>query len=102
MFLSCSMIRTCVPSLQVALLERNIVIQGNSEWEKTGRGAVIRIHQGGSARVRDVKIHRAGQSGRLGAYPFHWHMLGKKDGDFFSNSVVIKSSNKCVAALAAG
>jgi len=30
---------------------------------------------GGQARVEGVEFRRGGQSGALGRYPFHWHML---------------------------
>ncbi len=66
---------------EVGNLTRNIVIQSPNDalWQNSKFGCHVMImRQGvtkGVAHVNGVEIRRAGQNGKLGRYPFHWHML---------------------------
>lgn len=59
-------------------------------------GGHLMLMMGGKAYVDGVEIQRFGQMGRLGRYPFHWHIQGDVDGQFLRNSSVHESFNRCV------
>ncbi|TAE42472.1 MAG: hypothetical protein EAY66_00655, partial [Sphingobacteriales bacterium] len=66
---------------EVANLTRNIVIQSPDDalWQNNGFGCHIMIMRMngmvGEAHLNGIEIKRGGQAGKLGRYPFHWHML---------------------------
>ena len=73
----------------VALLSRNVVIQGDETSPLNKHGAHIMLHsrkhativdrsQGESltARIENIEVRYAGQMGRIGRYPVHFHMIG--------------------------
>lgn len=78
---------------EVALLSRNIIVEGTAATEKTKRGPQIFI--GTSGRVRGVLAYRAGQQNVLGAYPFHFHMLGNAPTSYFTDNTVYRSYYRC-------
>jgi hypothetical protein len=91
----------------VANLSRNIVIQGidDAAWRTTGFGAHVMVMDLRSKVVIDgVEMRRVGQSGALGRYPMHWHMLsyangqplGDAVGHRVSNSAIWQSSQRCI------
>ncbi|MGL4576086.1 MAG: G8 domain-containing protein [Burkholderiaceae bacterium] len=75
----------------VALLSRNIVIQGNAESTAAKFGGHVMVMAGASAKVSGVEFVRMGQFDRLGRYPFHWHIAGDRTGDFITGSSVRES-----------
>jgi G8 domain len=75
----------------VALLSRNIVIQGNPESTANKFGGHVMVMAGASAKVSGVEFVRMGQFDRLGRYPFHWHIAGDRTGDFITGSSVRES-----------
>ncbi len=59
---------------EVALLTRNIKIQGASDSEGDGFGGHIMVMDDASvAKLKGVELYRMGQRGLLGRYPMHWH-----------------------------
>lgn len=88
----------------VANLTRKIVIQSADDalWQSQGFGVHIMTGTTGTSHVEGVEIRRAGQRGRLGRYPFHWHMLSYSgantlpdaQGQYFRNSSIAHSSNR--------
>lgn len=59
----------------------------------------------GQSFVDGVQIKRGGQAGFLGRYPFHWHlwsydsngvMIGDATGQYFKNSAIDSSAQRCV------
>ncbi|HEY8256932.1 MAG TPA: G8 domain-containing protein [Gemmatimonadales bacterium] len=80
---------------EVGLLTRNIVIQGDSASSAGGFGGHM-MGMGGTLRVEGVELHFMGQKGKMARYPMHWHMMGPVDGQYFQNSSVWKSFNRCV------
>jgi hypothetical protein len=91
----------------VGNLSRNIVIQAPEDnlWTQQGIGVHIMIMGlEASAHVNGVEIKRGGQRGRLGRYPFHWHMLSyggtqtfsDATGQYFRNSTINRSTNRGV------
>ena len=85
-------------------LTRNIVIEAPDDdvWKNEGFGAHVMIMRSSYAYVSGVEIKRGGQKGRLGRYPFHWHMLSydgstllqDATGQYFKNSTVNESANR--------
>lgn len=91
----------------VGHLTRNIVVRAPDDflWQNQGFGVHIMIMgTGAEAHLDGVEIQRGGQRGRLGRYPFHWHMLSyagtatldDAEGQYFRNSVVNQSRNRGV------
>lgn len=95
---------------EVGNLTRNIVIQSPDDglWQTQGFGCHIMVMREGMeqgvAHVNGVEIRRGGQRGRLGRYPFHWHMLSYEGaqtladatGQYFRTSVVNESAHRGV------
>lgn len=93
---------------EVANLTRNIVIQSPDDalWQNNGLGCHIMIMKMGAmigkAHLNGIEIKRGGQAGRLGRYPFHWHMLSYQGsttlpdvtGQYIRNSVVNQSAQR--------
>ncbi len=89
----------------VGNLTRNIVIQAPDDalWQNEGFGAhVMMMMLSSNAHVEGVEFRRAGQSGRLGRYPFHWHRLsysgsetlGDANGHYLRNATINSSMNR--------
>lgn len=90
---------------RVGNLTRNIIIEApnDSLWKNLGFGVQVMIMETESqAHVNGVEIRRGGQRGKLGRYPFHWHMLSYEGtqtlqdavGHYFTNSVINESANR--------
>ncbi|HEU0228604.1 MAG TPA: G8 domain-containing protein, partial [Arachidicoccus soli] len=93
---------------EVANLTRNIVVQSVDDnlWQDNGFGCHIMIMRSngvvGEAHINGVEIRRGGQAGKLGRYPFHWHMLSYGSnatlpdvtGQYIRNSTVNQSSQR--------
>ena len=93
---------------EVANLTRNIVIQSPDDalWQNNSFGCHVMIMRNGNtqgvAHLNGVEIKRGGQAGKLGRYPFHWHMLSYDGsttlpditGQYIRNSVINKSSQR--------
>ncbi len=73
---------------EVGRLNRNIVIQGDTDSEAAQFGGHIMIMSGGEAYVDGVELRRMGQFDHLARYPFHWHVVGQAPGQYIKNSVV--------------
>jgi gliding motility-associated-like protein len=93
---------------EVANLTRNIVVQSPDDelWQNNGFGCHIMMmrmdDKVGEAHLNGVEIRRGGQAGKLGRYPFHWHMLSYQGseilpdvtGQYIRNSVINQSSQR--------
>lgn len=91
----------------VANLTRNIVIQGTDDdaWRANGFGAHVMVMGLQSKVVVDgVEMRRMGQSGAMGRYPMHWHLLSYANGSYVGdatghairNSAIWQSSQRCI------
>jgi hypothetical protein len=83
---------------EVALLNRNIVIQGPSYAHRRQAGVHTVIMEGGEARISGVEFRNAGQLGGAGRYPLHWHRVGDVVDQWVRNSSIHKSFHRCVVA----
>ena len=102
---------------EVALLSRNVRIQGTPEqdtdetfgdrrWYDTtnSSGATVKgigghtmiMASAGQTTVDGVQFDLMGQTGQLGRYPIHWHLAGDKTGDVLRNSSITNSNNRGV------
>ena len=81
---------------EVGLLSRNIVIRGDDASNLNGFGGHMMAMQGGILRVEGVELTRMGQKKVLARYPMHWHLEGPVDGQYFRESSVWHTYNRCV------
>ncbi|MBL0117991.1 MAG: T9SS type A sorting domain-containing protein [Saprospiraceae bacterium] len=93
---------------EVGNLTRNIVVQSVDDalWQNSGFGCHIMVMRMGGmvgrAHLNGVEIRRGGQAGKLGRYPFHWHMLSYQGsntlpdatGQYIRNSVINQSAHR--------
>jgi len=85
---------------EVALLSRNIRIQGDEQSETTRFGGHIMVMDGSEGLISGVEMFRMGQEGILGRYPFHWHIAGDVSGQYIKNSSIHRSFNRCITVHA--
>lgn len=81
---------------EVGLLNRNIVIQGDSASEANGFGGHVMIMGDGITRIENVEFHRMGQKSRTGRYPIHFHRAGDASGSYVKNSSIHNTYNRCL------
>ena len=79
---------------EVALLSRNVTIQGDENSIEDGYGAHTMIMDGAAMHIDGAELTRMGQAGELGRYPLHWHMLGDASGQYVTNSSIHNTYNK--------
>ncbi|KAI3428632.1 hypothetical protein D9Q98_007455 [Chlorella vulgaris] len=78
---------------EVGLLSRYILIQGDEAAAASRKGPHVRVE--GWAQIRGVQAYRAGQFNVIGAYPFHWHMVGDASGQLATDNSVYRSFFRC-------
>jgi hypothetical protein len=103
---------------EVALLSRNIIVQGDSDdalcpnaeiaddgitrlsCNQYGTGGLF-FHSPGHesliGRISNIEVRNAGQSFRLGRYAIHWHMVGNLRNSFQKNCSIHHSWNRGTA-----
>ncbi len=93
---------------EVALLTRNIVIQGDEASSASKFGGHVMVMGSSStqvetnpalrssAKIQGVEFQRMGQFDRLGRYPIHWHRNGDSTGDFLKGSSIHNSLQRGV------
>lgn len=91
---------------EVALLSRNILIQG-TEYDATDdlrnkKGGHVMVtsplatQSGPLAQLDSVELVRMGRLSELGRYPIHWHRAGTTSGDYLKNASIHHSFQRCV------
>jgi cell surface hyaluronidase len=82
---------------EVALLSRNIRVQGDDASSTSGFGGHIMDMGSGAMHVENVELFRMGQKQKTGRYPIHWHMMGNNaSGSYLKNSSIHNTFNRCV------
>ena len=94
----------------VALLSRNVVVQGDPSSMLDKHGGHIMLHsrshasildrsQGESltARIEDIEVRYSGQMGRLGRYSIHFHMIGAVRNSYVRRCSIHHTYNRAVA-----
>jgi len=61
-------------SAEVALLSRNVKIQGDASSELDSWGGHTMVAFGGIYRIENAEFYRLGQQGELSRYPIHFHV----------------------------
>ena len=81
-------------AVEVALVSRNILIQG----ETGGGGAHFWVFQTPHVRqlVRGIQVQNFGQQGTLGRYPIHFHLCRDVSGSIVAQNTVSRSNQRCV------
>ncbi|MEO1307727.1 MAG: hypothetical protein AAFV38_07285, partial [Pseudomonadota bacterium] len=79
---------------EVALLSRNVTIQGDEDSVDDGFGGHTMIMNGAEQHISGVEFYRMGQEDILGRYPIHWHMLGDAEGQYVEGVSVHHSYQK--------
>ena len=79
---------------EVGLLSRDIVIQGAPTATRRNLGGHIMIMAGSIGRIEGTELRFMGQMGRLGRYPFHWHLTGHAPIDYLRFSSVWNSFHR--------
>lgn len=82
---------------EVGLLTRNIVIQGAADGYARQLGGHVMIMAGSIGRIEGAELRFMGQMGRLGRYPFHWHLTGHAPIDYLRFSSLWNSFHRGVA-----
>jgi hypothetical protein len=82
---------------EVGLLSRNVVVQGSADSTSTRFGGHTMVHTSGRLRISGVEFARMGQTGLLGRYPVHFHLLGDAPDSYIKNSSIHHSFNRCIA-----
>ncbi|MEO1308248.1 MAG: G8 domain-containing protein, partial [Pseudomonadota bacterium] len=79
---------------EVALLSRNVTIQGDEDSVEDGFGGHTMVMEGASQHLSGVEFFRMGQEDILGRYPVHWHLLGDAAGQYAEGISVHHSYQK--------
>jgi hypothetical protein len=94
---------------RVALLSRDLVVEGDEDSARTGYGAHCLVagrmpgdcgmetgQRGSVGRFQGVEFRRMGQFNRLGRYPLHWHHNGEAADSMLVDSIVHQSFQRGV------
>ncbi|MES2890144.1 MAG: G8 domain-containing protein [Pseudomonadota bacterium] len=81
---------------EVGLLTHNIVVQGDADSATTQFGGHTMFMADSPVHMSNVMLHRMGQAGRVGRYPFHWHLAGDASGQYIVSSSIVNSYNRAV------
>jgi hypothetical protein len=83
--------------VEVALLTRNIVIQGEpgTSARQLFGAHVIAVH-GATMRLENTEIRHCGQAGRLGRYCSHFHMAGELETSYIRSNSIHHSFQRAV------
>lgn len=81
---------------EVGLLSRNITVTSADDAEANLKGGHMMIMDGAEAYVSGVELHRLGQTGIAGRYPFHWHLANDVSGQYIRNSSIHDTFQRAV------
>ncbi|MFK7761899.1 MAG: malectin domain-containing carbohydrate-binding protein [Roseobacter sp.] len=79
---------------EVALLSRNVTIQGDEDSADDGYGGHTMVMNGADMHIDGAEFTNMGQEGILGRYALHWHVNGDVSGQFVTNSSIHHTFNK--------
>ncbi|MEM9146834.1 MAG: G8 domain-containing protein [Pseudomonadota bacterium] len=81
---------------EVALLSRNVTIQGDADSVVDGFGGHTMVMDGAEMRISGVEFTRMGQEGLMGRYAVHWHMIGDASDQYVTDSSFHHLFNRAV------
>ena len=79
---------------EVALLSRNVTIQGDEDSAQDGYGGHMMIMMGADIHISGAELTNMGQAGELGRYPIHFHFLDDASGQYVENVSIHHTFNK--------
>jgi cell migration-inducing and hyaluronan-binding protein len=85
---------------EVANLTRNIRIEpdgADADLDAASIGGHVMVMRSAFAYLDGIELVRMGQMGKMGRYPFHWHLAGAVPGQFIRNSSIRNSYQRCVS-----
>lgn len=82
---------------EVALLSRNVKVQGDQDSTQDGYGGHTMVMGGASQHISGVEFTRMGQIDELGRYPIHFHMNADSSGQYVENSSIHNTYNKALS-----
>ncbi|MEP3636992.1 MAG: malectin domain-containing carbohydrate-binding protein [Paracoccaceae bacterium] len=79
---------------EVALLSRNVTIQGDADSEQDGYGGHTMVMAGADMHIDGAEFTNMGQESIVGRYALHWHVNGDVSGQYVTNSSIHHTFNK--------
>ena len=79
---------------EVALLSRDVTIQGDEDAAETQYGGHTMVMNGAEMHISGAEFTHMGQAGILGKYAAHWHLIGDASGQYIKNSSFHHTFNK--------
>lgn len=79
---------------EVALLSRNVRIEGDADSVDDGFGGHTMVMDDAEMHISGAEFFHMGQEDILGRYPIHWHMLGDAEGQYVTNVSIHESYQK--------
>ena len=79
---------------EVALLSRNVTIQGDEDSVDDGYGGHTMVMDGAEQYISGAEYYRMGQEGIVGRYALHYHLLDDAEGQYIKNVSVHDTYNK--------
>lgn len=80
---------------EVALMTRNVIIQGDENSVNTKYGVHVMMRgRGVKGRFSYIEVTRCGQAFQMGRYPLHFHMVGNVIGSYIEGCSVHHSFNR--------
>ncbi|MGF1526896.1 MAG: PKD domain-containing protein [Candidatus Competibacterales bacterium] len=87
---------------EVGLLSRDVIIQGDVEYDYSKSladqedqfGGHTMVMHGAGMYISGLELRYMGQAGELGSYPIHWHMIGDASGQYVEHSSSHHTFNK--------
>ena len=77
--------------VEVALLSRNIRVQGDELSDEQQYGAHTMMTPGGIMRIENAEFTRCGQGFNLGRYCIHWHLAGDASDSYAKSNSIHRS-----------
>ena len=81
---------------EVALLSRNVVVQGGPLSAQTRQGGQVMVMSGSIAHLENVELRGMGQEGRVGRYPLHFHLAGEQCGSWVRGCAIHGCFNRAL------
>jgi len=83
-------------AVEVALLERNVVIRPDDTLSLIGGHVIIYHSPSIPQKLEGVELYKMGQQGNIGRYPLHYHMSEDCEGSLISKNLVRASNQRCI------
>jgi hypothetical protein len=84
-------------AVEVALLSRNIVLEGGFDTTSRHGGSFMIMHTPSIVQtVEGVEFKNFGQQGTLGKYPIHFHFCNDVTGSIVSKNSIRQSNQRCI------